>query len=96
MPKLSIFQCIDCGNEYDIHEIRYRCNCGELLEVIHDLHTSIPDPEKWKCSLDNHLNQTSFHRYKDILFPSSPKDSIISLQEGDTPLYDVSGSFTDF
>ena len=93
---LSIFTCIECGRKYDIREIRYRCDCGDLLEVIHDLDTSIPKTEKWKASLDTHIGETAFYRYQNILFPSLPEESIISLQEGDTPLYDVSYAFPDF
>ena len=94
--SLSIFTCIECGTEYDIKEIRYRCNCGELLEVIHDLNTSISDPDKWKHLLNESMSEIAFYRYQSILFPSLPKASIISLQEGDTPLYDVSNSFPNF
>ena len=50
---LSIFKCISCNHEYDIKEILYRCECGNLLEVLHDLKLSIPDPEKWKNLLDD-------------------------------------------
>jgi len=52
--------------------------------------------ENWKASLDTRIGETAFHRYQDILFPSLPEKSIISLQEGDTPLYDVSYAFPDF
>ena len=94
--QLSIFTCIKCDKKYDIREVRYRCDCGDLLEVIHDLNTSIPKPGDWKSSLDGRMGETAFHRYHDILFPSMPKESIISLQEGDTPLYDISCAFPDF
>ena len=93
---LSIFKCIECGKEYDIRDTRYRCDCGHLLEVIHDLNTSIPNASDWKASLNGHMGETAFFRYQDILFPSLPKESIISLQEGDTPLYDVSHRFPEF
>ena len=93
---LSIFTCIECSKQYDIREIRYRCDCGDLLEVIHDLDTCIPKADDWKASLDGRMNETAFHRYQDILFPSLPRESIISLQEGDTPLYDVSPQFPNF
>ena len=96
MSGLSIFNCITCGRIYEIQEIRYRCECGDLLEVIHDFSTSIPNVEKWKCSMDNKIGETAFIRYKDILFPSMPKENIITLKEGDTPLYDVSNVFHDF
>ena len=52
MATLSQFKCINCSHEFDINEIRYRCDCGDLLEVIHDLNSSIPYPEKWKNSLE--------------------------------------------
>jgi len=92
----SIFQCITCKKEYDIQEIRYRCECGDLLEVLHDLSSYIPNPTKWKKKIDVNTAETAFYRYQDILFPSLPKDSVITLQEGDTPLYDVSHSFPQF
>ena len=93
---LSIFKCIECNEEYDIQQIRYRCNCNDLLEVIHDLNTAIPQPDKWKHSLDDRLDETAFHRYQDILFPSLQEEKIISLKEGDTPLYNVSHAFPTF
>ncbi len=96
MAATSLFKCIDCDREYDICEIRYRCDCGDLLEVIHDLDNCIPKAEDWKTSLDGRIGEIAFHRYQDILFPLLPKESIISLQEGDTPLYDVSHVFPDF
>ena len=96
MSTLSIFRCISCNLEFDIREIRYRCDCGELLEVIHDLKTSISNVANWKESLNERITETAFQRYQDILFPSMPKEKIITLHEGDTPLYDVSQSFPDF
>ena len=86
MADLSVFKCISCYKEYDIQEIRYRCECGDLLEVIHELDRAIPDPESWKKSLDEQLGEVPFRRYQNILFPSLLKESIISLKEGDTPL----------
>ena len=96
MTTLSVFKCINCSQEYDITEKRYRCNCGDLLEVIHDLNHSISNPLKWKEKLNHDMNKTAFHRYKDIVFPSLPNNKIISLQEGDTPLYDVTDNFPEF
>ena len=94
--NFSIFTCIECKKQYDIGEIRYRCDCGDLLEVIHDLDTCIPKADNWKASLDGRMGETAFHRYQDILFPALPEASIISLQEGNTPLYDISHTFPDF
>jgi len=96
MADLSVFKCISCYKEYDIQEIRYRCECGDLLEVIHELDRAIPDPESWKKSLDEQLGEVPFRRYQNILFPTLPNEFIISLKEGDTPLYDVSPNFPQF
>ena len=93
---LSIFKCISCDNEYNIQEIRYRCDCGELLEVLHDLETAIPNPQSWKESLDVNMAEIAFSRYKPLLFPSLPDIALITLSEGDTPLYDVTHSFPQF
>ena len=76
---LSIFTCIECDKEYDIQEIRYRCDCGDLLEVIHDFDSSIPKAKDWKISLDERMGETAFHRYQDILFPSLPKENSLFL-----------------
>jgi len=96
MSSISIFSCIKCRRTYNISEIKYRCDCGDLLEVIHDFKKSIPNAEKWKKSLDNKLNVPSFQRYHEILFPSLPIEKIVTLHEGDTPLYDVSHFFPNF
>ena len=96
MSSISIFSCIKCRRTYNISEIKYRCDCGDLLEVIHDFNESIPNAEKWKKSLDNKLNVPSFQRYHEILFPSLPIEKIVTLHEGDTPLYDVSHFFPNF
>ena len=93
---LSIFKCISCDNEYNIQEIRYRCDCGDLLEVLHDLETAIPNPQSWKESLDVNMGAIAFSRYKPLLFPSLPDIALITLSEGDTPLYDITHSFPQF
>ena len=93
---LSIFKCISCDNEYDIQEIRYRCDCGELLEIIHDVSQSIPNPNDWKKSLNGQMTEIAFRRYQAVIFPSLPEDKLITLFEGDTPLYDISPKFPQF
>ena len=30
-------KCVSCSAEYDALEIRYRCECGDILDVVHDL-----------------------------------------------------------
>lgn len=96
MAELSVFRCISCGIKYNINEIRYRCDCGDLLEVIHDLSAVIPNPVEWKTSVESDYGDIPFRRYQKVLFPSLPHEHLITLQEGDTPLYDVSPHFSQF
>jgi len=42
------------------------------------------------------MAEIAFSRYKSVLFPSLPDSSIITLSEGDTPLYDTTHSFPQF
>ena len=62
MVALSIFKCIECDKEYNIREIRYQCDCGNLLEIIHDLDAFIPYASAWKKSLDGKMKE-NFNRY---------------------------------
>ena len=96
MSTISKYQCISCGLNYNINDIRYLCECGSLLEVIHDLKSIVPNSKIWKDKANNNLNKNAFERYHDILLPSLETDKIISLYEGDTPLYDVSNIFPKF
>ncbi len=35
-------RCISCSAEYSVDEVRYLCNCGDLLDVWHDLEALRP------------------------------------------------------
>ena len=96
MTELSVFHCISCNRKYEIKEIRYRCDCGDLLEVIHDLSSVIPNPVEWKSGVERDFCDIAFQRYQKVLFPTLPHEYLITLQEGDTPLYDVSRHFPHF
>jgi len=85
----SVFQCIDpeCGKRYDIKEIRYKCECGELLEVIHDFESFNLTGKQWREKFAENLWRPAVFRFKDILLPDLPEKEIVTLFEGDTPLY---------
>ena len=59
---LSIFTCIECGKQYDIREVRYRCECGDLLEVLHDLENKFNSlvGDKFDDSQKNQIKDTIF------------------------------------
>ncbi len=69
-------RCVKCGKEYPLDEIRYRCDCGGLLEVVVDL-DKVED-------VFNGENITLW-KYRSFL----PVQKRVSLQEGGTPLYRV-------
>lgn len=83
-------KCVACEAIYSPREVRYRCDCGGLLDVEHDLGTL------WgKLStdlFDQRLGQLALPyssgvwRYKELILPID-EGSIISRPEGNTNLY---------
>ncbi|HEB13645.1 MAG TPA: threonine synthase, partial [candidate division CPR3 bacterium] len=88
-----ILRCIECGREYPINEVRYRCDCGDLLEVVHDIEKL---KKRVSCRLfDERLAKREFPynsgvwRYKELVSDIDSK-FIISRPEGNTNLYRAS------
>jgi threonine synthase len=91
IPEMDvILRCIECKAEYSPDEVRYSCDCGGLLEVVHDL-------EKLKESVslelfDKRLGSLKFPfnsgvwRYKELILPIEDK-FIVSKPEGNTNIY---------
>ena len=67
-------KCVECGREYEMDEIRYRCECGGLLEVVIDI-------DRVKNVFDG--RDITLWKYESFL----PVKKYVSLQEGGTPLY---------
>ena len=77
-----IQKCIVCGNEYNIDDVRYTCECGGLLEISYDY-------EKIKENVSRESlrkREIGVWRYLDYL-PVKDSKKIVSLCEGGTPLY---------
>ncbi|MFA4640272.1 threonine synthase [Pyrococcus kukulkanii] len=70
-----VLRCIKCGRIYPEDEIRYRCDCGGLLEVVIDL-------DKVDTKIFDGKNITLW-KYESWL----PVKKRVSLNEGGTPLY---------
>jgi len=83
----SQLRCIACGAAYPLDEVRYRCDCGELLEVVTDFASFGRAAAEWKSAWAHRRHEVAFLRYKSFLLPGLPDDQIVSLCEGDTPLY---------
>ena len=83
----SFLRCIGCDEMYSAKEIKYNCDCGELLEVIHDFKSFKRSGKEWRQRFAQNLQLPAFIRFKDIILPDLPDDKVITLYEGNTPLY---------
>ncbi len=87
---VAVLKCMECGAEYSLEETRFRCDCGGLLDVSHDLgalkvsrelfdgRMCPRGPEAWRRS--------GVWRFRELVLPVEG-DLIISRPEGNTPLY---------
>jgi threonine synthase len=88
-------QCARCAEVYPIHEVRYICDCGGLLDVSHDLEALRPEVNRhlFDGRLEGaptpHVAPTinsGVWRYRELILPVMA-DAIVSRPEGNTPLY---------
>lgn len=93
---ISKFRCISCNNEYNLKDMRFKCECGDILEVVHNFEKLGRKPDEWKKLFENNKSKVAFLRYKDLLLPDLPEDKIITLNEGDTPLYKANKKLKEF
>ncbi len=87
-------KCIKCGKEYPIDEIRYKCECGGLLEVKID---ELPGPEiveVWdsRLSSKNNIDQSGVWRYREFVFDAR---NPVTYPEGRTNLYQLPPAIAD-
>ncbi|KPA16010.1 Threonine synthase 1 [Candidatus Magnetomorum sp. HK-1] len=92
----SELRCIGCGKTYNADEYRVKCDCDEIMEVAHDLKSFERSGEEWKDIFESKKNEVAFKRYKDVLLPDLPDEKIVTLYEGDTPLYRAVPSLSKF
>lgn len=86
-------QCIECGEKYDINTIRYRCECGGLLNVEHDVNElKKVSSEEWKNLFESRYRgpvypyNSGIWGKKEWVLPGIEDEHIVSLGEGATPL----------
>src|SRR4051794_7951440 len=89
----AMLACITCGRQYPRDEVRYRCDCGETLEVAYtpgDPTRQTGTPARFDARLA--LRQGSFAsgvwRFREWL-PDFAEGEIVSKPEGNTNLYAV-------
>jgi len=78
-------QCIGCERRYDVMEIRYTCDCGDLLNVERD---SFPDREVFEARRTSRrtIDQSGVWRFREAVLDVDASE-IVTHPEGATRLY---------
>ena len=88
-PEMYL-ECVNCGKTYDPWDLRYKCDCGGILDVKRDL--SRIDGEElrrlWdsRWGLKRGVESSGVWRYRELIL-SVPDEMIVTRQEGNTRLY---------
>jgi threonine synthase len=91
------FRCIACGDLTDAASQDFRCGqCGDLLEITYPTwKESKPDAAKLKTTWQKRrlssspVDLSGVWRYRDVLPACDDEQQVISLREGNTPLYEL-------
>ncbi len=90
---ISLLKCIACGKEYPLTDVRFTCDCGHLLDVLHDLDAV---KSQYGISRDYYTRKRAriqgqptggVWHFKELVLPSLADEDVISKQEGNTRLY---------
>lgn len=90
--EVTNFKCISCSKEFSISQNRVSCDCGGLLDVLHDWSLFSPKEELKRYS----SFPSGVWKYKPLIYPSLPDSSIITRGEGNTGLYQTPKKLSDF
>ena len=91
---MFVQRCINCESEFGLDERMYVCSrCGDLLDIERSepLGQSVEDLRSlWLERLKSReaRDRSGVWRFRELL-PFGPEDAIVSLGEGNTPLYDA-------
>ena len=88
-PEMYL-ECVACGKTYDPWDLRYKCDCGGILDVKRDL-SKIDGEELRKLwdsrwDLKRGVESSGVWRYRELIL-SVPDEMIVTRQEGNTRLY---------
>jgi threonine synthase len=84
-------QCIGCERRFDASEIRYTCDCGELLSVERD---AMPKRNLFDARLASRktIDQSGVWRFREAVL-NVGEGEIVTHPEGSTRLYERGGIF---
>jgi threonine synthase len=94
------FRCIECGNVFQTASQNFRCaSCGDLLEINFPAwKKSGPNPETLKATwLKRRISTfaadlSGVWRFREVLPSLENYEQVITLREGNTPLYELTQS----
>src|SRR5512146_493477 len=82
--------CIECGQRYSADEQRYRCDCGGLLDVTHDLEclrgVATRDLFDSRLGARSLPHSSGVWRFAELVYPGA-EGRAVSGPEGNTNLY---------
>jgi threonine synthase len=85
-----ILRCIECSAIYQPAEVRFACQCGGLLDVVHDLDalrvTISRDTFDSRVGSADAVDRSGVWRFRDLVYPTAG-DAIVTAPEGNTNLY---------
>jgi len=92
---MTRLECARCARVYPVDQVRYVCECGGALDVIHDLESLRPALSRAlfdqrlrgaPCPHPTPVSASGVWRYRELVLPVRP-EQIVSRPEGNTPLY---------
>jgi len=84
-------QCIACGKTYPLDEIRYTCDCGNLLSVERDAITVSRDVFDARRAGRSPIDQSGVWRFREAVLDVG--GDVVTHPEGATRLYERGGIF---
>lgn len=92
--------CITCRTSYPLSGDRMHCDCGGLLDVVHDFwHFNRVGPEALKRLFDHRrispscaADRSGVWRFRELIVPDLTVPELVTRGEGNTRLYDAAMS----
>lgn len=80
--------CVRCGATYPGLEVRYRCACGDVLDVVHEttLDPALLARFDARRRSASPIDRSGVWRFRELVLPLDPAD-IVTRPEGNTNLY---------
>ena len=81
--------CVSCGTSFPGLEVRYRCTCGDVLDVVHDDAPLDPSMrarfDERRGSIDP-IDRSGVWRFRELVLPLDA-EHVVTRPEGNTNLY---------